>query len=423
MNNPHSVYIVRCLELIEQKLQWGTSREWKQRDFEQLSDLIFEKTGTRLSLSTLKRIWSGTFSNAPQPATLNALVIFLGFESWNHFRASFRNEERKVTNDKVNRSWSRKKIITLGIAPLLAIAGVVIIYSLSFMRGDNLDENGDIVPFTYKVLSSGVPNTVVFTFNIDSIKASRFYFQQTWNDKTRVSIPVSSKNYTSIYYYPGYHTAKLFAGNKKIAEEKVLIKTNGWEAMAYAGTTLSIPVYLNDSINDGLLYFPVADIEKKKEGITKGDYCVRFYNIAAFDSISADDFELTARIRNSIEHGGLTCQDVRFFIFGEHKMMIIPFCSPGCVGNLNLSVSDTYIAGQNNDLSAMGINLTEWQNITLTSYRNLFNVKTNATSYKTTYKKSMGKLMGIMIEFNGSGALDSVELRNKTGPGVLKWTF
>ncbi len=423
MSNPHSVYIVRCLELIEQKLQWGTSREWKQRDFEQLCDLVFEKTGTRLSLSTLKRIWSGTFSSTPQPATLNALAIFIGYESWNHFRASVGSEERKETIVKTSRNWSQKKVIKTIVAPLIAIAGVIFILSLSFGWGDNQTENTNIVPFTHKILSSGVPNTVVFSFNLDSINASRFYFQQTWNDKTRVPIPVSSKNYTSIYYYPGYHTAKLFADNNKIAEEKVLIKTNGWEAMAYAGTTLSIPVYLNDSINDGLFYFPSSLIEKKKEGITKGDYCVRFYNIAAFDSISVDDFELTARIRNSIEHGGLTCQDVRFFIFGEQKMMIIPFCSPGCVGNLNLSVSDTYIAGQNNDLSALGINLNDWQNITLTGYRHSLNITTNTTSFKTTYKKPMGKLMGIMIEFNGSGALDSFELRSKTGPAVLKWTF
>lgn len=104
-------------------------------------------------------------------------------------------------------------------------------------------------------------------------------------------------------------------------------------------------------------------------------------------------------------------------------MMIIPFCSPGWVGNLNLSVSDTYIAGQNNDLSALGINLNDWQNITLTGYRNSLNITTNATSYKTTYKKPMGKLMGIMIEFNGSGALDSVVLKSKAGHPFHRWEF
>lgn len=423
MSNPHSDYILRCCELIEQKLQWGASREWKQRDFEQLSDLIFDKSGTRLSLSTLKRIWSGTFSNAPQPATLNALAIFAGYGSWNHFRASLASEEKKVVNDKAGWRWNSKKVMTLIVTPLIAIAVALVVFSLSFRWGNNMDENADLVPFTYKVLSKGVPNTVVFSFNLDSLNAGSFYFQQTWNDKTRVPIPASSKNYTSIYYYPGYHTAKLFAGSKKIAEEKVLIKTHGWEAMAYAGTTLSVPVYLNDSIPDGLLYFPTDAIENKKEGITKGDYCVRFYNIAAFDSFSADDFELNAKIRNDLEHGGLTCQDVRFFIFGEHKMMIIPFCSPGCVGNLNLSVSDTYIAGQNNDLSALGINLNDWQNINLTSHLNSLSITTNATAFKTPYNKPMGKLMGIMIEFNGSGALDSIELRSKTGSAVLNWTF
>ncbi len=421
MSNPHSAYIIRCLELIEEKLQWGSAHGWKQRDFEQLSDLIFEKTGTRLSLSTLKRIWTGTFSSAPQPATLNALALFIGFESWNHFRASVGNGEKKVDNVKSRKSWSRKKIITLIALPLIVGVVTVVVFTLGFRAGDNSDENK--VPFTHKILSSGVPNTVVFSFNLDSISASRFYFQQTWNDKTRVSIPSRSNNYTSIYYYPGYHTAKLFAGNKKIAEEKVLIKTKGWEAMAYADTPLKMPAYLSDSINDGLLYIPVEAIERKKGGITKGEFCVRFYNIGTFDSISADDFELTARLRNDIEHGGLTCQDVRFFIFGEQKMMVIPFSSPGCVGNLNLSVSDTYIAGQNNDLSALGINLSEWQNISLTGHQNTLSIVTNKTSLKASYKKAMGKLMGIMIEFKGSGALDSVVLKSKAGDPVHRWEF
>jgi hypothetical protein len=182
-------------------------------------------------------------------------------------------------------------------------------------------------------------------------------------------------------------------------------------------------VYLNDTISDGLFYFPLKEIERKKEGITKDDYFVRFYNIAAFDSISADDFELTSKIRNDIEHVGLTCQDVRFFFFGEHKMMIIPFSSPGCVGNLDLSVADNYIAGQNNDLSALGINLSEWQRIKLASHQKSLSIITNETSLKVSYKKEMGKLMGIMIEFKGSGALDSIGLKSNIGPEVLSWEF
>ena len=46
-----------CLQRIEQKLGWGSSSDWKTRDFERLSDDILAETETLLSSTTLKRVW------------------------------------------------------------------------------------------------------------------------------------------------------------------------------------------------------------------------------------------------------------------------------------------------------------------------------------------------------------------------------
>lgn len=415
MSNPQ-VLLSQCLRIIEQQLQWGPAGGWKQRDYEQLSDLIFEKTGTRLSLSTLKRVWSGTFSSAPQPATLNALAIFIGYDSWNHFRASAVQQPVTAPDKPTSKqSWRRKNIAIVSVITFLVIAAGVLLFSgKSTMKK---------IPLSHKILTEGMPNTVVFSFDIQHVSARRFYFQQTWNDRTRVQIPSNSKNYTSIYYYPGYHTAKLFAGNHVIAEQKVHITTKGWEGLAFAESTLTIPLYLADSIQDGMMYFPVQKIENLKAGITKSDYWVRFYNISEFDSFSADDMEIVAKLKNDPEHGGLTCQDARFYIWGEHKMMIIPFCNPGCVANIDLSVSDNFIPGRNNDLSPLGIDLSQWQTIHLVTGQNHLNIKTNSTTYQTSYTKPLGKLKGIMIEFKGSGALDSVVLKNTANNKEFCWDF
>lgn len=416
MTNPQNILLSQCLKIIEQQLQWGAAEDWKQRDYEQLSDLIFEKTGTRLSLSTLKRVWSGNFTSAPQPATLNALAIFAGYSNWNQFRTSFVHlPANTLTEPTPLLSRNRKKVIVSIILTLLTLVTVFILFS-----GKSKVVN---VPFTYKVLSTGLPNTVVFSFDIRRVNARKFYFQQTWNDRGRVQIPSNSSNYTSIYYYPGYHTAKLFAGKNIIAEKKVHITTKGWAGIAFAESTLTIPMYVTDSIQDGILYFPVNTLEKNKPGFTKGDYNVRFYNISEFGSISADQMEITARLKNDREHGGLTCQDTRFYLWGEHKMMIIPFCDPGCVANIDLAVSDNFISGRNNDLSPLGINLSDWQTIKLTAENNYLYIRTNSTEYKVSYSKPMGKLMGIMIEFKGSGALDSVAVTNKSDNKVLRWDF
>lgn len=48
------LYVNLILRKISNKLQLNVPEEWQQRDFENLSLLIEEKTGISLSVSTLK---------------------------------------------------------------------------------------------------------------------------------------------------------------------------------------------------------------------------------------------------------------------------------------------------------------------------------------------------------------------------------
>ena len=269
MDNNTNTKIAECMVLNESQVRWGSHEHWKQRDFEQLSDLIFEKTGTRLSLSTLKRIWSGQFSNAPQPATLNALAQFAGFSSWNDFRlsntagiiintnqASSGNVEKKIRNNQ-----NRFRILLV----FLVLAGAIFLISLLIPDGQRESANpiaklNPTVNFNHKILADGLPNTVVFSFDLNKLEADSFFFQQTWDYKTRVSIPAKSKNFTSIYYYPGYHTAKLFSGKTLLAEQKVHVKTNGWLALINSEMNQAMPVYLKNPVHDGKLYVPTSEL-------------------------------------------------------------------------------------------------------------------------------------------------------------------
>ncbi|MEL6974612.1 MAG: hypothetical protein AAGL29_04370, partial [Bacteroidota bacterium] len=63
------------LEKVKKKIATETNlvetRVWSQKDFEFLSFFIEEKTGCRLSVSTLKRIWSNDYQRLPHISTLN----------------------------------------------------------------------------------------------------------------------------------------------------------------------------------------------------------------------------------------------------------------------------------------------------------------------------------------------------------------
>ena len=44
-----------CLKEIEDKLQWGDSLNWTNREFTELSELLLEKTDISLSVSSIRR--------------------------------------------------------------------------------------------------------------------------------------------------------------------------------------------------------------------------------------------------------------------------------------------------------------------------------------------------------------------------------
>src|SRR4029453_15285213 len=87
MNHSEREYINLCKQLIEEKFHFesdgGTLR---QRYLEYLADIIEERSGIKLSLSTLKRVWKKDYDQTPHPSTLQALVSVLGFKDWQEFK-------------------------------------------------------------------------------------------------------------------------------------------------------------------------------------------------------------------------------------------------------------------------------------------------------------------------------------------------
>lgn len=77
-------YIEKYLDLIEEKLDWGSSKDWTNKHFNKLADQISESSDIRISSNTLKSLFGKLKYKDdynPQEATKNALAIFLGFQS------------------------------------------------------------------------------------------------------------------------------------------------------------------------------------------------------------------------------------------------------------------------------------------------------------------------------------------------------
>ena len=86
--NNEQAWLRACQRQFELHLKWGPISQWSQRDFENLSELISEKTGILVSVTTLKRALGRVkFQGMPFQTTLNAMVQFLGHTDWAHFKS------------------------------------------------------------------------------------------------------------------------------------------------------------------------------------------------------------------------------------------------------------------------------------------------------------------------------------------------
>ena len=89
----------------------------------------------------------------------------------------------------------------------------------------------DVEFSSQKIIKAGVPNSVLFNYDISKIDIKKAVIQQSWDESLQADILPENKHHTSIYYYPGYHNAKLLINGAVIKEHGVHIKTDGWLAL------------------------------------------------------------------------------------------------------------------------------------------------------------------------------------------------
>jgi hypothetical protein len=408
-------FIETCKRLIEQKISFPQNGSWKQRDFEYLSDLIVEKTGTRISISTLKRIWKDGDNRLPQVYTLNALAGFAGFESWSAFKQQHSHQAGPGQAEKEVKPGLRmfKKSVYLLFIPILLIGLLAVFYFKPVRK----NYNGNEITFkSRKNLKSGVPNTVVFEYDISKIDFDSAFIQHTWDKRLQARINKDNHFQTFIYYYPGNHLAKLIVNDKVLKTENINISTAGWQGIVDGISTDSLPRYIsgNDIFKKGQLYISKETLLKK--GIDVGDkpFSVNYFNVGDFKKVYGENFIVETGLKNSLEDGALTCQYCQLTIICEQGMISLPFCNPGCTANIHLHVSDVFKTGRQNDLSAFGIDLTTWRNIKLKTVNKVVEVYVDDKKiFQQSFKQQLGRITGFHYKFYGCGAVSTVRLYNE----------
>lgn len=418
-------YIEICKRQIEVKYAFGNGNGYTQRDMKALAGLIEEKTAINLSLSTLKRLWKGNFKEKPQVATLNALAVMLDYRDWQDFKLNNRPLEEGPPHF-IN---GRRGILSVaGIVLLIAGAAMGINMMDSRTSPDNRLKSRGLtvtspVHFTaQKTVTAGIPNTVIFHYDVSGVDADSFFIQQTWNGFQKASIDPEGGYHTSIYYESGYHRARLIANDSVIAMQPVHILSDGWEPHLYYSYREEPVSFQNEDFNRyGYLEFTKALLRKRNVDLSR-PYFTRIGNSRKFN-VSSSNFRLVSRIKVDSLTNRL-CPWMQVMVITEKHIFWVNLQKKGCEHKASYKMGEIVRGGDNNDLSALGVGLYKWQDVGITVKNNHAEIILNGkTVFRETFTEDFGEIMGLVYLFDGTGSLDYVRLSDGHGQTAFEDHF
>jgi len=388
-----------------------------QRDMVTLCDTIESNTGVLISLSTVKRLLNGQFSRLPQVATLDAIALSAGYHNWRAFtRAKAPHPETSpIPNNPGSFSIPRPAKARYIIAALALILLSAITLTI-FMSQKPGPSNIDKAHFSAtKVTGNDIPNTVIFKYNVDSVKADSFFIQQSWDISRRVRVYKHNYTLTDIYYEPGYHTAKLIADDKIIKTIPVSIPTDRWLYFASENTPGSIPKYITPAKKDtGIVALSPDDLQNSKVDIQRSHIYISVYcpsNIA----YNSDNFTMRCRVKVTPVNNE-SCPVLMCEVYCQSYFMYFKSTLKGCTSVLTAQFGENELNGRSSDLSGLGADLHQWQDMEFSVRDKKVTVSINGRkTFTSAYTRSAGLITGLGFISNGLYEVQSIDLRTPDG--------
>ena len=159
------------------------------------------------------------------------------------------------------------------------------------------------------MITTGVPNSVIFEYDASKSPSDSVFIQQSWNKDLSTQVPKNQNQHTSIYYYPGYFKAKLVVGDKIMKEHDLFIQSDGWIPFV---EQKPVPIYLdsNDLKKDGIMGLSIENIKSYNIQLQPNTPVVRYSNVRDFGSITSDEFILETSIRSEYNIVAAVCHKV-----------------------------------------------------------------------------------------------------------------
>jgi hypothetical protein len=325
----------------------------------------------------------------------------------------------------LNAKWMAPVVIAIIIVGVLVIGSSR--ESSKTERKKNIHEQLKITGPVYfdaqKTVAAGIPNTVIFKYDVSNVVADTFYIQQSWNEDHKVRIDPKGKALSSIYFESGYHRAKLLAGDSVIGRQAVHIISNGWEPHIYrSDSEPELVDFKNEKfIKNGTLHLDSNIMVKRNVDFSK-KFHSRITNSQVFD-VHSDNFSFSTRMKADRVFEEL-CAWMDFIIVTEVQTFMISWTEKGCEKNAAYKLGEILKKGENNDLSQLGCDLYEWQELELrVKDRHAVIYLNGKPKYQEVYKENFGKIVSLIYLFDGTGTIDYAKLMDGNGKVAFDENF
>ncbi|WP_231464853.1 hypothetical protein [Pedobacter sp. Leaf132] len=404
-----------CVSEIEKKMGDKPVSEWRSSDYTKLSSRLGKQTKVYLSENTLRRVLGKLQTSKkynPQQATRDALAQFIGHRSWNELEMFYKLSRQHATipNEvqsptlKVEAPKAKKKklrrIVLVFAALLTLAAGTLIYYGYK-----DVPEVKLICTNPY----GNVPHSAVFKLEHKTNSDSDEKYEIDFLEEASRSSISGDRKVSKFFKNPGVVYATLFHNGKPIDTTSVFMQTKGWVANSGNDTSRAFPVIGLKALDPENIY--VSEHQLDSAGLdTRKPFMIGYSNVKATD-ISGDNFSFACRVYSERNRPGTQCVGTAIIILGERDKHVINLFRKDCAVFCDYKFSELRVLGTDGNLSALAFNPVNGGNLSIKVQDKKASIFINGKNVlNTSYKTTIGKVMGIKILFNGIGRVVSPKL-------------
>jgi hypothetical protein len=258
------------------------------------------------------------------------------------------------------------------------------------------------------------PFTATFRYDISEVDDSVF---TDFGNREETYLSPQKRQINHFYSNTGVYWPKFYTRHKVLDSLRITAFATDWQGGFYPNMKPEMFQSFHDQIFYRLSdFFYALPSLLKNEG---ADLNLKFWTAYKYFTPfgkSLDNLSLDTRVENNASTGSLTCYDTEIILIGDSGTVDFKFTQPKCSRWASLKVSEKYITGEFNDLSAFTVDMSDWLQISMTTAKGNCTISLdNKPIYTQQYHQPLGNLIGVVYQFYGSGKIDYLHLKDATG--------